>query len=262
MKLSENREMVDNLKQILTYYDYLEYDESCSEGTEQLCIKVSDPNTNCPLGVIETIRVQLGLSGSTCEPEKPTRFYIRIMNYDDYRLLDSTVEYETDRSELNSASAYFERAHAMHDRKEYEFAIEDYKKGFSLETDDTIKDPPYLFNWINLAAAEEEEKRVDRERFYWEYHSKFLERESNRAAVLKRLDFPEWQEKQAKVLARDGKLCVCGDRATEVHHKTYDNVGQELPSDLVALCKNCHDGYHGRLFVKSDSFWHMRALVN
>ena len=34
--------------------------------------------------------------------------------------------------------------------------------------------------------------------------------------------------------------CVCGKEATEVHHLTYDNFGQEKMDDLVSLCHKCH----------------------
>ena len=68
------------------------------------------------------------------------------------------------------------------------------------------------------------------------------------------LESPNWKKKRKRVLDRDNNLCVCGERATYVHHKTYQNLGAELLSDLVALCKNCHDGYHGRLLAKSEFF--------
>ena len=254
MNLSENQKILRDLKQILQYYDYLEYDESCSKGVDQLCIKVSDPNTHCSLGVIETICAQLGL-GYKCEPEKPTRFYIRmmnIMNPDDY-----PMEYETEnlRPKLNSASAYYERANKMHEKGKYEFAIEDYNIALRLK----LNGPVDAIARMNLSAAKGAKERSDRERFYWEYHNEFLEREANRTEVLKRGGTHEWQAKRAVVLERDGRLCICGDTATEVHHKIYDNLGQEPLSDLVALCKNCHDGYHGRLFAMSKFFWHMRA---
>ena len=60
------------------------------------------------------------------------------------------------------------------------------------------------------------------------------------------MNSPAWLAKKRKVLERDGRLCVCGGNATVVHHKTYDNIGKEPLSDLVALCKHCHDGYHNR----------------
>lgn len=72
--------------------------------------------------------------------------------------------------------------------------------------------------------------------------------------ILKHWDryFPEylasdqWNLKRRSVLIRDGHLCICGERATVVHHKRYDNVGKEPLSDLVALCEDCHFDVHAK----------------
>ena len=38
-----------------------------------------------------------------------------------------------------------------------------------------------------------------------------------------------------------GRLCICGERATQVHHRTYKNIGNEdILTDLSGLCKDCH----------------------
>ena len=58
------------------------------------------------------------------------------------------------------------------------------------------------------------------------------------------LKSPAWKVKRDAVKQRDGGQCVCGTQATEVHHKTYDNIGKEPLSDLVALCKECHERVH------------------
>lgn len=58
------------------------------------------------------------------------------------------------------------------------------------------------------------------------------------------LKSPAWKVKRDAVEQRDGGQCVCGAQATEVHHKTYKNIGKELLSDLVALCKECHEREH------------------
>ena len=72
MSLSDNQQIVNDLKRILDYYDYLEYDESHSKATDMLCIKVNNVNTNCSLEVIQKIHAQLGIgSGYTCEAENP-----------------------------------------------------------------------------------------------------------------------------------------------------------------------------------------------
>lgn len=54
-----------------------------------------------------------------------------------------------------------------------------------------------------------------------------------------------WQDKRRRVLERDRHKCrVCGEKADNVHHLTYDRVYDESLFDLVALCRNCHEEYH------------------
>ncbi len=54
----------------------------------------------------------------------------------------------------------------------------------------------------------------------------------------------EWKKLRKSVLRRDNELCICGGKATEVHHKTYARLGNEPLSDLVSLCRNCHQNVH------------------
>lgn len=56
------------------------------------------------------------------------------------------------------------------------------------------------------------------------------------------LDSPEWKEKQQAVLERDGHRCVACNRPDqlEIHHRTYERIGNELLSDLTTLCRACH----------------------
>lgn len=56
----------------------------------------------------------------------------------------------------------------------------------------------------------------------------------------------EWRCLRAQILARDGymcRLCNC-NRATQIHHTTYERVGRELPEDLLSVCQSCHDALH------------------
>lgn len=52
----------------------------------------------------------------------------------------------------------------------------------------------------------------------------------------------EWYEKRQAVLKRDGYLCQgCRiHRASEVHHLSYEHVGDEYMFELVSLCSECH----------------------
>jgi hypothetical protein len=57
-----------------------------------------------------------------------------------------------------------------------------------------------------------------------------------------------WRERREFILGRANHICEKCEkrRATEVHHLTYIRVFQELPSDLIALCKPCHSEIHWR----------------
>ncbi len=53
-----------------------------------------------------------------------------------------------------------------------------------------------------------------------------------------------WDRTRLKVLERAKWTCEgCGEaRATQVHHKTYDDPrGQEMLFNLVAVCADCHE---------------------
>jgi 5-methylcytosine-specific restriction endonuclease McrA len=57
---------------------------------------------------------------------------------------------------------------------------------------------------------------------------------------------PEWGARRNRVLIRAGYRCeLCGSRGLiDVHHKTYERYGDELLSDLIALCRPCHQKFH------------------
>lgn len=68
---------------------------------------------------------------------------------------------------------------------------------------------------------------------WWEAYNRYLES-------------PEWKAKRSKVLNRDHWRCTmrrngCTLLATEVHHLTYKNVGDEPLEDLTSICHDCHE---------------------
>ena len=57
---------------------------------------------------------------------------------------------------------------------------------------------------------------------------------------------PEWRSRRNRVLLRAGnkcELCYTSGRL-EAHHRTYERYGEELVSDLIALCRSCHQHFH------------------
>lgn len=59
------------------------------------------------------------------------------------------------------------------------------------------------------------------------------------------LKSPKWQKKRLEVFQRDGFKCTfCSDSETQlqVHHLRYHkNPIEQSISDLVTLCKDCHE---------------------
>ncbi|WP_124558728.1 HNH endonuclease [Pedobacter sp. KBW01] len=69
-----------------------------------------------------------------------------------------------------------------------------------------------------------------------EYNSKYNEY----------LKTPEWKVKRDKVLKRDNYICqgCLENKATQVHHITYQNIYNEPLFDLVSVCDACHHNIH------------------
>ena len=78
----------------------------------------------------------------------------------------------------------------------------------------------------------------------WHYLLKTLDPNNESGTYDEYKSSPAWQRKRNAVIQRDGGQCVCGAPATEMHHKTYNNLGKEPLSELVMLCNECHNRLH------------------
>lgn len=61
------------------------------------------------------------------------------------------------------------------------------------------------------------------------------------------LQTPEWEVKRRAMLWLSNyscKLCDNKNYPFHVHHRTYQNIGKEIPDDLIVLCQNCHETFH------------------
>jgi len=68
----------------------------------------------------------------------------------------------------------------------------------------------------------------------------------DRIAYAGYLQSPKWRRKRDEALKRAGYRCQrCDAQAVEVHHRTYERLGEEWMEDLEALCRDCHDEHHG-----------------
>lgn len=63
------------------------------------------------------------------------------------------------------------------------------------------------------------------------------------------LQSPAWQQVRRDALARANDHCQICKAADEldVHHNTYAHFGKEWESDVVVLCRVCHELFHRRL---------------
>jgi hypothetical protein len=80
-------------------------------------------------------------------------------------------------------------------------------------------------------AFDAEQARQDAE--WWAFYERYIQS-------------PEWRVKRAQVLKRAGGVCEgCGHRPpVQVHHTTYDHVGNEMLWELKAVCLPCHQALH------------------
>lgn len=75
-----------------------------------------------------------------------------------------------------------------------------------------------------------------------------------RVAELRRMAYheyllsEEWQETRRRALERALFRCQSCDRrdGLQVHHRTYERVGEESADDLLVLCEVCHARVHAK----------------
>lgn len=54
-----------------------------------------------------------------------------------------------------------------------------------------------------------------------------------------------WAAVRESVLRAARWTCrLCGKRAWQAHHLTYERLGNEAPGDVAALCGDCHKIWH------------------
>lgn len=68
------------------------------------------------------------------------------------------------------------------------------------------------------------------------------------------LQTEHWKALRQQMLKRARyrcQLCNRGDVSLHVHHRTYENRGDERYSDLIVLCADCHQTFHERMELEA-----------
>jgi 5-methylcytosine-specific restriction endonuclease McrA len=81
----------------------------------------------------------------------------------------------------------------------------------------------------------------------YEYVSRRRMRELKSLPYESYLHTVHWLNTASSARNRAGHKCErCGAVGSlEVHHLSYERIGEELPGDLEALCSSCHEDEHG-----------------
>ena len=87
-------------------------------------------------------------------------------------------------------------------------------------------------NWQEKSSRREQ-KREDNNRAWFRTYDQYLSSQ-------------EWLDKRADVLDRDEFKCqgCMESEAKNVHHLSYENVGDEFCFELISLCEECHGRLH------------------
>jgi len=70
----------------------------------------------------------------------------------------------------------------------------------------------------------------------------------HKSEYIEYLKSDDWKERRKYLMELAGWACShCGEKATQLHHLNYNNLGnEELDVDVIAVCKDCHDEIHGK----------------
>ncbi len=112
--------------------------------------------------------------------------------------------------------------------------VDDFKKTFGpIRGWDHAAEADWLEKRLKWGRLLADHQNAQRHAWWWKEYDAYL-------------GSPEWRARREKILVRSKRICeMCGSEpATDVHHLTYERVGEELDTDLLGLCRGCHDTIH------------------
>ena len=98
---------------------------------------------------------------------------------------------------------------------------------------DYVAEQQFLDIYLSLSSAVSRIINQERSDEWWTQYGNYLAS-------------PEWHAIRRKIIDASRGICeYCRTSpAVQVHHKTYDRVGQERMEDLSAVCLKCHQQLH------------------
>ena len=92
----------------------------------------------------------------------------------------------------------------------------------------------FVFEKYNKYLQIKREQNIEKENF------------SKKILHQNHINSDKWKAMRLKVLKRDDYTCqgCLENPATEVHHITYANLGDEFMFQLMAICRECHSRFH------------------
>lgn len=110
----------------------------------------------------------------------------------------------------------------------------------------------FLYTGLHCEECMDERKRrwgvewIRQEREYLaEYQERLLELRA--MPYEEYLQTPHWKRRREDKLRTAGQRCQLCNRGSvplNVHHRTYERLGEELDGDLIVLCRTCHSTFH------------------
>jgi hypothetical protein len=100
----------------------------------------------------------------------------------------------------------------------------------NLELKNSLKEKYLKIKKIKTVMSQYREQHTQRK---WDYYfNKYLKSD-------------EWKHKRKLIMDFYNWTCQrCSNKATDLHHKTYENIFQEKFEDLEPLCRRCHNKEH------------------
>lgn len=109
--------------------------------------------------------------------------------------------------------------------------------------------------WLNEWNKQHEDKPVNAKNYNERIKIDIRYRSGELISYPEYLNSQHWYETRREALKKANHKCeVCGcSGSLDIHHLSYKRMWCELPTDLIALCRDCHHKIHGVDIFRNES---------